>query len=355
MASHRSPRRTPLPGQSWPARVTVLSAAAAGAAAALSPAAPAGAEPGAGKPAAKSLNARIDRLYEQAEVATEKYNGVAERAGKLRKQVTNAQDAVARGQSEVNELRNSLGGLAGAQYRSGGIDPTLRLLLTEDPDGFLDKAATVDRIGTRQMLKLRQLRAAQHDLEQRRDEAAGKLARLDSLQKALKREKKSVQRKLAAAQRLVNKLSADERAARERAARHGHRGEAPEGGSPAGGGGKASSARAASAVAAVKSAVGRPYAWGAAGPYSFDCSGLTQWAYKQAGTAIPRTSQAQRSAGRQVPLGQARPGDLVVYRDDASHVGMYVGGGQVVHAPYPGAKVRYDPVGMMPISAVTRP
>jgi cell wall-associated NlpC family hydrolase len=80
-----------------------------------------------------------------------------------------------------------------------------------------------------------------------------------------------------------------------------------------------------------------------------------QWSYAQAGVSLPRTSQAQRYAGRQVPLSAARPGDLVTYRGDASHVGMYVGNGQVVHAPYPGAPVRYDPVGMMPGATVTRP
>jgi cell wall-associated NlpC family hydrolase len=94
--------------------------------------------------------------------------------------------------------------------------------------------------------------------------------------------------------------------------------------------------------------------WGANGPSGFDCSGLTQWAYAQAGVALPRTSQAQRYAGHLVPLSQARPGDLVAYRDDASHIGMYAGNGQVIHAPYPGAAVRYDPVGMMPVSSVTR-
>lgn len=94
---------------------------------------------------------------------------------------------------------------------------------------------------------------------------------------------------------------------------------------------------------------------GGAAPGGFDCSGLTQWAYGRAGVALPRTSQAQRGAGRQVPLSEARPGDLVTYRADASHIAMYVGGGQVVHAPYPGGRVRYDPVGMMPVSGVTRP
>ena len=80
-----------------------------------------------------------------------------------------------------------------------------------------------------------------------------------------------------------------------------------------------------------------------------------QWSYARAGIHLPRTSQEQRFAGRRVPLSQARPGDLVVYRSDASHVAMYVGHGQVIHAPHPGAAVRYDPVGMMPISSVTRP
>lgn len=79
-----------------------------------------------------------------------------------------------------------------------------------------------------------------------------------------------------------------------------------------------------------------------------------QWAYARAGVSLPRTSQAQRYAGHMVPLSEARPGDLVVYRADASHVAMYVGNGQVIHAPYPGAAVRYDPVGMMPVSSVTR-
>ncbi|MYQ49702.1 hypothetical protein GTW40_32610, partial [Streptomyces sp. SID4985] len=106
---------------------------------------------------------------------------------------------------------------------------------------------------------------------------------------------------------------------------------------------------------AARSVLGRPYVWGASGPSAFDCSGLMQWAYAHAGIQLPRTSQEQRFAGRRVSLAEARPGDLVFYRSDASHVAMYVGHGQVVHAPHPGAAVRFDPVGMMPVSWVTRP
>lgn len=348
MVSYRSHRKPAKRGRGWPARVVVVTAVA-GAAAALSPAVPAGARPGDGPGAVSDAHAgaRIDRLYEQAESATEKFNAAGERTAELRKQVEYGQERAARGQAKVNRMRSALASLAGAQYRSGGIDPALALMLTEDPDSYLDKAATLDRIGSRQQHKLSQLSRAQRALKQQRSEAGTKLAELERQRKELKRQKKVVQKKLAAAQRLLGGLSPAERAERERASRTDGRG------GP--GGGEASSQRAAAAVAAARSVLGRPYVWGAAGPSSFDCSGLTQWAYGRAGAAIPRTSQAQRSAGRQVPLSQARPGDLVVYRSDASHVGMYVGDGQVVHAPHPGAPVRYDPVGMMPVSSVTRP
>ncbi|MGW7516788.1 NlpC/P60 family protein, partial [Streptomyces sp. NPDC054796] len=312
-----------------------------------------------------ALNSRIDRLYEQAEAATEKFNGAAERTERLREQVDHAQDRIARTQAKVNRLRNALGALAGAQYRSGGVDPSVTLLLSSDPDGYLDKAATLDRISSRQEDRLAQFGGARRALEQQREEAGGKLLRLERQQKALKASKNEVREKLAAARKLLNRLTPEERAERERASRGGGRdggrgdgrgdGRGGDGQAPGTGGGKASSARAAKAVAAVRSVVGAPYVWGAAGPNAFDCSGLTQWAYAQAGTSIPRTSQAQGATGQRVPMSQARPGDLVVYRDDASHVGMYVGGGQVVHAPYPGAQVRYDPVDMMPVSSVTRP
>jgi peptidoglycan DL-endopeptidase CwlO len=356
VVSYRSHRKPAQRGRGWPARVAVVTALA-GAAAALSPTVPAGARPGDGPGSASgsgsSAGARVDRLYAQAESATEKYNGAAERAGELRRQVEYAQQRAARGQAKVNRLRSALASFAGAQYRSGGLDPSVALMLSEDPDGYLDKSATLDRIGSRQEDKLGQLMSAQRELKQQRSEAGVKLSELERQRAELKRQKKAVEKRLAAARRLLGSLSPEEkaeRAARERASRaegSGGRFGAGQGGS--------SSARAAAAVAAARSAIGRPYVWGAAGPGSFDCSGLTQWAYGRAGTAIPRTSQGQRSAGRQVPLSQAQPGDLVVYRDDASHVAMYVGDGKVVHAAHPGEPVRYDPGGMMPLSAVTRP
>ncbi|GAA1507978.1 C40 family peptidase [Streptomyces albidochromogenes] len=357
MATHRRPSQS---GLTQSARVTVLSAAAATAAAALV-SAPASADPhdtsSAASPASASspdtataTRARVDRLFEQAERATERFNKADELADRLREQVDHAQDLAARGQERINHMRGALGAVAGAQYRAGGLDPALALLLSENPDSYLSKASALDRMGARQVAALNELRAAQRTLGRQRAEAAVKLGELERSRAAVARHKRTVEHKLAEARRLLNSLPEQEREEFDgRSSRSADRAETPP--LPAGG---PVSGRASAAVTAARGAVGKPYIWGANGPSGFDCSGLTQWSYAQAGVSLPRTSQAQRYAGRQVPLDQAQPGDLVTYRDDASHIGMYVGNGQVVHAPYPGAPVRYDPVGMMPVSSVTR-
>ena len=293
--------------------------------------------------------AEVDRLYEEAEKATEAYNEADERTGTLRREVGDAQDDIARQQGRINDLREQLGSLAGAQYRSGGLDPSLALLFSDDPADYLDKASALHRITAHQAGELAELQDAMRELAQDRAEASRKLAELEKSRKAVVTHKTTVEHKLARARRLLNSLPSTERAAYDRASRSGRPG------LPGPVGVAAPSSRAAAALAAARSALGKPYVWGANGPSGFDCSGLMQWAYAQAGVSLPRTSQAQAHAGRQVPLSEARPGDIVTYHTDASHVGMYAGDGQVIHAPYPGAPVRYDPVGMMPVTSVTRP
>ncbi|MEU2236242.1 MULTISPECIES: C40 family peptidase [Streptomyces] len=345
MASHRRP-----------ARVTVLTAAAAATAAASLGAVPASADPGA-TPAA--TRATVDRLYEEAEKATEGYNRADEKANALRRTVSQAQDSLARGQERINRMRGVLGSVAGAQYRSGGIDPALALLLSSDPDSYLDRATALDRVTARQSAALGELRREQRSLSQKRSEARAALAELEQSRAEVARHKRTVERKLAEARRVLASLTVEERADYDRASRTGERAEgaeAPDGGpaEPLPPLADLGPSRAAAAVIAARSAIGKPYVWGATGPSAFDCSGLMVWSYRQAGISLPRTSSAQRYAGRQVPLSQAQPGDLVTYRGDASHVAIYAGNGQVIHAPYPGARVRYDPVNMMSHVTVTR-
>jgi peptidoglycan DL-endopeptidase CwlO len=103
-------------------------------------------------------------------------------------------------------------------------------------------------------------------------------------------------------------------------------------------------ASAAAAVRAAASQIGKPYRWGAAGPDAYDCSGLTMWAWAQAGVSLPHSSRAQYSSLPHVSMSQLAPGDLVFRGSPIHHVGIYKGGGVVIHAPHTGQTVREDSV-----------
>ena len=108
------------------------------------------------------------------------------------------------------------------------------------------------------------------------------------------------------------------------------------------------------AVQAALTRIGSPYSWGAAGPGSFDCSGLVMWAFQQAGVSLPHSSQALAQGGQPVSMDQMQPGDLVTFYSDASHVGIYIGDGMMVHASTYGTPVRVAPVDNAPIHNVRR-
>ena len=100
----------------------------------------------------------------------------------------------------------------------------------------------------------------------------------------------------------------------------------------------------AEAVAAAVTRLGDPYVWGAAGPSSFDCSGLTMWAWARAGVSLPHYSGAQYSATTHIPMSELQPGDLVFFADPGEHEAMYIGNGQIIEAPHTGAVVRIVPL-----------
>ncbi|MEU2617817.1 NlpC/P60 family protein [Streptomyces sp. NPDC007157] len=337
MASHRRPK------QPSRARVTMLTSVAA-AAVALSANA-ANAAPGE-KPSKDEVKAKVDALYEEAEQATEKLDGAQEKQAALEKQINTLQDSVARGQQALNTLRDGLGSMASAQYRTGGIDPSVALFLSSNPDDYLDKASMMDQLSGQQVEALKKIQAKQRELAQQRSEASGKLKDLADVRADYAEKKQEVQSKLSAARKLLNSLTAKEQAAlatqeRERATRASERVDL--------GNTKAASGRAAAAFAAAQSVIGSPYDYGHAGPSTFDCSGLTSWAYAQANVSIPRTSEVQANAGTRIySQSDLQVGDLVIFYGDHHHVGLYAGGGQVLHAPHSGAFVRYESIGNMP-------
>ncbi|MFE7750492.1 NlpC/P60 family protein [Streptomyces sp. NPDC057428] len=327
MASHRRPKQ---PSRT---RVTVLTATAAAAVALTSQAAHA--DP---KPTKSEVKAKVDKLYHEAEEATEKANGAKEQQDKLKKQADALQDKVARGQDELNTLRGELGSLATAQYRSGGLDPSVQLLLSSDPDSFLDEASALDQLTAKQAESLQKIQAKQRTLAQQRKEAQAKLADLDDVRTSLNENKKKYQGKLAEAQKLLNTLTAAERA---KMAADEQRASRAAGDRVDLGNEVPASARGAAALSAAATQQGKPYVSGGTGPNSFDCSGLTQWAYAQAGVQITRTTYTQINDGVRIGRSALKPGDLVFF-NNTSHVGLYAGKNMILHAPHPGAVVRYE-------------
>ncbi|MQS11893.1 hypothetical protein F7Q99_06205 [Streptomyces kaniharaensis] len=301
------------------------------------------------------VKAQVEQLYNEAEQASEKYNAAQEAQQRLQGETTILQGEMAVAQDQLNQLRGDLATVAGAEYRGGGMTRAVQLMLATDPDGYLTRARTLDQAAERQNDTLHELVTRQRRLDQRRAETTGKLAELDQARRSLADSKEQIQQRLAKAQKLLNGLGATERTrmaaqdaheAEQRATRGTDRldlGTVP----PA-------SDRGAAALAAAVRMIGSPYVYGSAGPRTFDCSGLMYYSWRQAGVTLPRTSQAQAYAGQRVSLSEARPGDLVIFYRDMHHVGMYAGGGVIVHAPYPGAKVRYESVNAMPVAGVVR-
>ncbi|MGW3851405.1 C40 family peptidase, partial [Streptomyces fagopyri] len=214
------------------------------------------------------------------------------------------------------------------------------LFLSSNPDDFLDKASAMDQLSSQQVESLKKVQAKQRELAQQRQEASAKLKDLSDTRAELKKKKQEVQGKLASAQKLLNSLTAKEKAAlaaqdQERATRASERVDLSNS--------KAASGRAGAAYAAAQGMIGRPYVYGATGPSSFDCSGLTSWAYAQAGVSIPRTSESQANIGTRIySQSDLQVGDLVFFFGDLHHVALYAGGGQVLHAPRTGTVVRYE-------------
>ncbi|UGY93188.1 C40 family peptidase [Streptomyces gobiensis] len=312
-------------------------------------------------PTLSQVKTEVDKLHHEAEEATERYNGATERAEKAERRLEALRDQASRRTAEMNAVRNALGSYATAQYRQGAIDPSVQLALSAAPERFLRRAATADRAGARQSSALGRLRSQLRGTEQLRTEATAEARTLESAQRAAHRHKRTIQSKLKRASKLLAELTPAQRGRVLAQDGHGHgnaradrgdrttrRADLPKVTAP-------TSQRAAQAIAYARSALGKPYVWGATGPNGYDCSGLTQAAWKSAGVSLPRTTYTQVNVGQRIPRSQLAPGDLVFFYSGLSHVGLYTGNGQMIHAPRPGAPVRVASIDEMPFNTATRP
>ena len=376
MASHRKPRPRILgpsglsgsPGSSGTRRTAVgLTSAALATVTLLSNNATAAPE-APQRPSLRDVQKKVDKLYREAGAATQKYNAAKERTRDQRAKVDDLLDEVAQRTDKVNSARRALGDYAAAQYRSGGMASTATLMLAKNPQGYFDQTHLMDRMTERQKHAVEQYREQQQSASVKRSEASASLGRLTDAQERLRTSKQTVRSKLSEAREVLAKLTAEEKArlaaierekraeAKRKAAELARQQAAQQEAQDSTGSSSDSYAtKAEKAIAFARAQIGKPYVWGATGPSSYDCSGLTLAAWKAAGISLPRTTWDQVKVGTRVATSDLRPGDLVFFYDDISHVGLYIGNGQMIHAPKPGTNIRTESITYMPIYGSVRP
>jgi cell wall-associated NlpC family hydrolase len=329
---------------------------------------------------AARVQAAIDRMNARVEGLVEDYNQVREDLASTRAEQARTEKQALAARRRLRVARELLGRRLWTIY-TGGAPSTLGQLLGADSvhdalvtSKYQEQVVGADRAALDKVDRLRRqveaLAARLADQARRQERLQARLAakrrqiesrlaaqrryhqhltRQVRLAVAQERRRRERLRRLALARRL-----AAERAARARAAAAwGRASWAGRAGAPSG--------AAARAVAFARSQLGKPYVWGASGPSSYDCSGLTMAAYRSAGVWLPRVSRAQWNAGPRVGLGNLAPGDLVFFAYNTGnpgsihHVGIYIGGGAMVEAPYSGASVRIASIGRSDYIGAVRP
>lgn len=334
---------------------TMLAAQAVLLAPAVAVAAPEPPEPG-GRSVSELLT-DLQRLYREAEKATEAHNATEEKLKERRAEADRLSARLARTRLSLHESRSAAGRLARQQYQNiTGISPYVRLLLARDPQHALDQGHVIGQLARERAETVGRLEGSERaaDVLARRARAA--LDAQLTLTERKKKERDAVRRRLDDVERLLASLSADQLTALADLERD----DVAEAqrtllDSGALGDDRPPSTEGDRALRYAVRQLGKPYEWGAEGPAAYDCSGLTSQAWHRAGTPIPRTSQQQWARLDRVPLDELRPGDLVVYFPDATHVAMYAGEGMVVQAPRPGEPVELSPIAANPILGAVRP
>ncbi|MFF8917692.1 NlpC/P60 family protein [Streptomyces sp. NPDC015032] len=331
--------------------------------AAPAPPAPSASQPASGSGAAKpkktleEVRKEIDALYRKAGAATDAYNLAEEKAKKQSGEIVRLARAIVEGQAKLAELKNQAGAQAREQYRSGGLPPGTQLMLSDDPQLFLDGVNRVREGQQATQGVLGELTRTQQDLETYTQDASTNWKKLEAGRLKQAEAKKKINAQIAAAKKLESRLKKEERA---RLLKLEQEAEYKQQTAWLSSGAlkdinREASASGKRAVAFATSQIGKPYVWGAEGPDSYDCSGLTSQAWAAAGRPIPRTSQEQWRLLPHIAIKDMRPGDLIIYHGDASHVGMYIGDGAIVHSPRPGRNVTLAGAGSMQILGVVRP
>ncbi len=339
--------------------------------------------------AVAKAKAEVDKLAMEAAALDQDALAAQGKLDDAQKRLVTRENDVRAQTEKVAAMRTQVGQVALAQFQNRDMDPTTQLVLRADSDSFLSQYATIQQVTANQNGALQDFQSEQANLADMKRDAAADVETIDQSAKEVEKARAASAKKLDDAEKVLARLTAEERArlqaeeerqARENAAaaeraraeqetqaatnrtpsaspsatpgRTNNANSSAQAPAPAAGG--SSSSRGLAALAFARAQLGKPYVWGGTGPGGYDCSGLTGAAWRSAGVSLPRTSQQQFGSGRAVSINELAPGDLVFYYSGISHVAIYAGGGQIVHASRPGKPVSYDPLRSMPIAGARR-
>jgi cell wall-associated NlpC family hydrolase len=290
------------------------------------------------------VEARVDRLYHDAEVAQERYHDASLELDELRNDLGSLKADQERQDQRLDVVQEQVRDSVIRQYQGESLSAVGQVFVSDEPRSFLDQLSTMTSYSELQSQLFTSYSREATALDIRRDATERRLSDIAELEKQLADEKATVDEKLAEAKDLLGELEAEER---EQMTSRSAPAPAPTN--------VEASGNAAAAVSFALGQVGDAYVYGAAGPDAYDCSGLTMAAWAQAGVSLPHSSSAQYGSGPQVAASALQPGDLVFYYSPISHVGMYIGNGQIVHAANPSTGVQVAGLYSMPYSGAVRP
>jgi cell wall-associated NlpC family hydrolase len=312
-------------------------------------------------PTISQVQAQISALNTKAEKITEAYDAATTSLRSLQRKERVTNRLLARDKATLTKVQRRVAAGAAAAYKTGGFDPTLSLMATGTAQTLLDQTASLNEVARFEADQISNADAAQRAVSAVQVVHNAQVAQQRKTVAAIASQKRQIQSLLSQQQALLSHLQAAQRAAlaRQQAAVAQRAAQQRTTYHPPVHTTTTTTVHATgSAAAAVQFAyaqLGKPYQWGGSGPNSFDCSGLTMRAWGAAGVSLPHNAAAQQSSVPAVSTSALQPGDLVFFGRPAYHVGIYIGGGRMIHAPHTGTVVQITSLSGYPPSSAGRP
>lgn len=286
------------------------------------------------KPTLSEVQAKLQKLTNQEQVLDQRYDQMKQDLSLASQRLTLVNQELARYQAKFEAMRKQVARIAAQAYEDGQLTSTAALLTSDNPQSVLDQGSILMELSSANAAQMTQFIQAAQQLESAQQAAKNAKAAIITLRARLNGQRTVLVKTIDQQKQLLAQLTPVQQAP-----------VGPGGGNGGGGGTPPpvykgpTGTQAEKVVAFAYAQIGKPYVFGAAGPDSYDCSGLTSAAWASVGISIPRTSEEQWAGLPHVPTSDMQPGDILVF-NGAGHVGLYVGGGMMIDAPHSGLNVQ---------------